>query len=874
MLDKKIKKAAFEKGEPKASQFVVDLRQKAAPAPGPKKILKKTLFKKIRRTSKEERLPEASRPEEIRPAISLREKLSSLAIFNLFRLSRSVLIFLGRAFYKLCYRTGWLTVFFSRFIGLSVLAVTKPFVSLFKKTKSALSDHLWPSLILGLRKIRASLLFQRRERGEKKSRPEEILEDYPHHYLEKERALSGFRLFKPTLAFAAVLFLLVLPFKAFTFYKSMDLDSLRNEVLSSSQEALSGMLAGTKAASSLQFGAAGEKFDIAAKKFLKARQELGEINDFLFVLASIAPDKDARLAANAKAIMSAGQAAAELGSKLSLALSPISTCHAADTASSTPGNCDITEILDNFIAKGQDAVSAADDLNREIDGIDQGDLPEQYRTQFAEIKDKASFLSGGLKEFIDLAADINSFLGSSQDRRYLLVFQNNSELRATGGFIGSYALIDFSRGKIKNIEAPAGGSYDTEGGMKVSVVAPQPLWLVNPLWHFWDANWWPDWPTSAKKLMWFLDKSDGPTVDGVISLTPTVVEDLLKVTGPIDMTDKYGVVLTSDNFWTTVQELSEQKPDKTKEPKKIIGDLMKKMLDEAPGRLRNENFIDLIKAIGNNLSGKNILFYFNDPELEKMIEDYGWSGEIKTAPRDYLAVINTNIAGGKSDRRIEEKITHHASVEADGRIIDTVEIERTHTGIKREPFSGVRNVDWMRVYVPEGSELLEADGFQKPDDIYFGKPDDGWQKDPEVVREEANSSTDQRSGTRIYDESGHTVFANWCMVDPGQSILIRLKYRLPFRLEGVAGAYQDGLWQKIQKLFGKKDIFSYSLFAQKQPGAAASDLESDLSLPADFGRIWSSWDNESGSPRAESGWSVEDSLASDKFYAAIFEIKK
>jgi len=78
------------------------------------------------------------------------------------------------------------------------------------------------------------------------------------------------------------------------------------------------------------------------------------------------------------------------------------------------------------------------------------------------------------------------------------------------------------------MEVPSGGGYDTEAGLTEFIAAPEPLHLVDPLWHFWDANWWPDWEKSAKKLMWFYEKSDGPTVDGVISITPTVIEKIIR----------------------------------------------------------------------------------------------------------------------------------------------------------------------------------------------------------------------------------------------------------------------------------------------------------------------------------------------------------
>ncbi|HCX28112.1 MAG TPA: hypothetical protein DHI91_03160, partial [Candidatus Portnoybacteria bacterium] len=50
-----------------------------------------------------------------------------------------------------------------------------------------------------------------------------------------------------------------------------------------------------------------------------------------------------------------------------------------------------------------------------------------------------------------------------------------------------------------------------------------------------DANWFADFPSSAKKIMSFYEKAGGSTADGVISLTPTIIERLLSMTGPIEM---------------------------------------------------------------------------------------------------------------------------------------------------------------------------------------------------------------------------------------------------------------------------------------------------------------------------------------------------
>jgi len=836
------------------------------------------------------------------------EKFNQLAFFFLFKYFILFLAVILKWFYKLCYGAGWLAVFVIRFIWLTGLSVSKPVKQLIVKLRCKLSDIWLGSVAVsrsglqcigGCRRF-VAVLCERLRCGEKHLTPTKVGQKLkvkritePSVALSADAALSA----KPVLAFAVILFILILPFKAFTYYK--DLNNLRGKVLGASGIAINELAKAGSSAADLQFSQANQNFSSAGSNFLQAQNELDKINNLLFILASIAPDQKLRMAADAKHILSAGQAAAAMGNELSLAMGSL-----------FGGNNDLIEILNSFSEHGSKAVIQAKDLKTQLNKINPDTLPAEYREQFILIQEKGEILKNGLSEFVDLISKMQAFLGINQDKRYLLVFQNNTEMRASGGFIGSYALVDFSDGKIKNIEAPGGGSYDTEAGLLERIISPEPLHLVNPLWHFWDANWWPDWEKSARKLMWFYEKSDGPTVDGVIAFTPTVIEKILAAIGPVDMTESYGVVIDSENFWLTTQEIAEQKftltpspspiamgegrldiqtpishacPERScgddrsgrgaggEGPKKIIGDLMNKIISELPAKINKNTLIALIKAIEQSLSQKHILFYFIDDELQKKVEDSGWDGKIKQTNWDYLMVVNTNIAGGKSDKKIKEVINHQAEVLEDGAIVNTIEIKRTHTGIKREPFCGVRNVNWMRIYAPIGSELIEARGFDRPDEIYFEEPEKSWQNDSNLYFEEMQAQTHWPSGTKIYNESWKTVFANWTMVDPGETITIYLKYKLPFKLEKTKESYN--IIEQVENYLNpeQKLLYPYALLAQKQSGSIASEINSTLKLPDNFNIIWHYPD---GLAVVVDGWSISDNLATDKYWAVVLENKK
>jgi hypothetical protein len=185
-------------------------------------------------------------------------------------------------------------------------------------------------------------------------------------------------------------------------------------------------------------------------------------------------------------------------------------------------------------------------------------------------------------------------------------------------------------------------------------------------------------------------------------------------------------------------------------------------------------------------------------------------------------------------------------VTLDGSIIDTVSVTRTHTAAKNEPLVGVRNVDWIRIYVPQGSQLISASGFVSPDAKYFEAPDSSWLDNEFVANTEGLATTEADSGTKVYQENNKTVFANWLMLDPGNTATVTLSYKLPFNI-----------WQKENKTDflsrlnnwlnpNHNNLYSYSLLVQKQPGAENETMSTDLTLPTSGQVVWNSNDIQNG----------------------------
>lgn len=466
----------------------------------------------------------------------------------------------------------------------------------------------------------------------------------------------------------------------------------------------------------------------------------------------------------------------------------------------------------------------------DFDRVDLRILPIHLRENARAIRNTIHEAESSLRETVSFFPALQSFLGLETPKRYLVAFQNPHELRPTGGFIGSFAIIDFDKGEIKKLEVPGGGSYDLHGGLRERVVAPAPLHLIEPRWQFHDANWFPDFPTSAQKLMWFYEHSGGSTVNGVIALNATLVPKLLEIVGPIDMPN-YGRTFTADNFITETQKIVELEYDRVEnKPKAVIGELAPILIERllaAP----EEKLLEILNVVGEAARTKEIQLYASDATVEAVFKEIGIAGDLQKTDGDSLMVVSSNIAGGKSDAVMNTKIVLHTTIGEDGSILNRLDLTRSHEGVKGDGFTGVRNVSYVRVYVPQGSELVEASGFEAPSQKLFSKSDDGLLADLDLDR--LVKTVSSRGGMDVTEEFGRMVFGNWMQVDPGQSLTATLVYRLPFTLTDSVQTTSG----RLGAFLGVLPYRPYTLLLERQSGLHAT-FESTLEFPPSWKPRW------------------------------------
>lgn len=672
-------------------------------------------------------------------------------------------------------------------------------------------------------------------------------------------------------SFILVCMIIVLPFQTYTYF--LKFKTTQGLVLGAATSAYEQLQQAQEATSVFDFGGANEAFKKANQNFTSANEELEQLNFLITALSNVIPQ-----GAIAKKLLQAGQDIAQAGECLTFGLDFLVTqknqlINVNVGSEVNAPESDLAEKLIFFQEKLDESYPKINNAKKLLDEVSPEIIPKDNQENFVEIKSKVERLQFLIEKLHSFVCILNEVIGVSGPRRYLVIFQNEAELRPTGGFIGSFALIDVTRGQVKKMEIPGGGPYDLKGSLLKRVAPPKPLQRVNEVWQMQDANWFPDFPTSARKIIWFYENAGGPSVDGVIAITSGLVADLLKITGPLEMLE-YNKVIDHNNFWEETQMAVEVEYDRqANRPKQFIADLTPKFLNKLLSGSTEETF-QVLSIIDQALDDKRILFYFIDNEVQQKVIEKNWAGQIRgIGPYDdYLLVVNANIGSNKTDAVIEQKIFYETEISKDnGTVIDTVTIIRTHKGEAGNRFTGQENFSYMRVYVPFGSVLLETTGFTPLGPGNFRALDQRLEQDLDLQRIEGQALVDERTGTRITNEFGKTVFGNWIVLGPGETVACKLVYRLPFKLAVTVddSRSQGGIISAIrEKLNPQFRAVLYTLLIQKQPGTASDNLAIKVSFPKGAGLRWL-YPAEEATGQDENVVQFKSRLSADKYYGVI-----
>lgn len=428
------------------------------------------------------------------------------------------------------------------------------------------------------------------------------------------------------------------------------------------------------------------------------------------------------------------------------------------------------------------------EVEKEIDQVDPNHYPEiifgpKVKEQLTQVKTLTKQGSEFVNEAKPLVKVLPSLLGEDEPKKYLVLFQNDKELRSTGGFLTAYAIVSIDKGVIKVEKSE--DIYSLDDTVPNKPAAPEAIRKYFPsvrTWHLRDTNLSPDFLVSMEDFLDMYNRAGGRSeIDGIIAIDTNVLVSTIKIlddsvtAGGINFNTKedprcdcpQAIYELEDNISRPVNYIREDR-------KGLIGQLMLAIMDKAlkssPGQYWGPLFQNFIKEVQE----KHVLFYLFDEDAQSGIEALNAAGQIHDFDGDYLHINDTSFSGAKSNLFTDQAVEMSYEVGNDGKIRKTLVINYKNT---HEPSDcnlergglclNAELRDYVRVYVPKGSKLVDSKG-----------------SEVKVTTKE---------------DLGKTVFEGFVTVRPLGKATYTLTYELPFKVDG------DMLPLLIQKQPGTQD---------------------------------------------------------------------
>lgn len=412
-------------------------------------------------------------------------------------------------------------------------------------------------------------------------------------------------------------------------------------------------------------------------------------------------------------------------------------------------------------------------VRSEINKINPDHYPEfifgkKIKAQLTQVK----LLTDQGVEFVDEARPLikvlPSLLGEKEEKKYLVLFQNDKELRPTGGFITAYAIFRLDKGVIKLDRSD--DIYILDDSIPNKPKAPAPILKYLPkvsTLNLRDSNLSPDFITSMIEFNKLYNRAGQKVeVDGIIAIDTNVLVQTIKVLD--DQIIVNGATYhTREDARCDCPQVIYELEDNISRPvnyiktdrKALLGDMLTSLMTKALSSSPKQYWGPLFQTMLTQTYQKHILFYLYDENAQSGIEALNAAGKILPFEGDYLHINDTNFGGAKSNLFVEQEVEINYDIKNDGTVTKTLIADYKNTyppsdcNLERGGLClNAELRDWIRLYVPQGSKLVKSSG------------------------SEVKMTTSE--------DLGKTVIEGFITVRPLGKTKLTVTYDLPFKVEG------------------------------------------------------------------------------------------
>lgn len=427
-----------------------------------------------------------------------------------------------------------------------------------------------------------------------------------------------------------------------------------------------------------------------------------------------------------------------------------------------------------------------DTVESELNQVDPLAYPEEVqgiavRSQLVEAKAGLEAARIGFETFLPVVQQLPSAAGGTDEgrKKYLVLFQNDNELRPSGGFLTAYSVITIEDGKVQPEKSD--DIYELDKKFRQRIEIPEALGkylTTEQYWNLRDMNTSPDFRTSMEQFYEHYKDVPGEPgdIDGIVAIDTHFLVKMMEVLGPVEVPG-YGTFSAENTpacdcpqiIYALSEIITRPTPYIRENRKGVIGPLMSALLNKAYSS-EDDVWPDLFAQGIESVQRRHVQFYFLDEAPQLAAENAQAAGRMVVPEEntDFLAIVNANLGGAKSNLFTEYEVTQTVGAPTDGKLEKTVEItyKNTRKADNCNLEAGLLCLnstlqDWTRLYVPAGSELIEAQGLSE-----------------EVT---------------TYEEAGFTVIDGFFTLEPLGTAKLRFTYTVPYSNQEI---YNGTVWKQ------------------------------------------------------------------------------
>jgi len=304
---------------------------------------------------------------------------------------------------------------------------------------------------------------------------------------------------------------------------------------------------------------------------------------------------------------------------------------------------------------------------------------------------------------------VNYLLGQNKPTSYLVLLGNDTEIRTNGGFVGSYAKVSLS---YPQYSFSFQDIYVPDGQLQGYVTPPAPIQeaFQHGTWQLSNADWEPDFPTTATTLRWFFEKGGEINPDNLVLLNLSTIKKVLDVVGTVSVPE-YSASLTPDNLYLFLQGKAETNffPGSTqkKDALTAVGSALLKKFQT----LSIFQKFNIAQILYQDLLNQNILINSTNQDFQALLEAKNFAGKLTTSTPDTYLLIETNLGANKANAYVTRETSHVISFE-NGQTTHQVTLKLVNSSPQSNPnppfnYGGDYRA-YLRFYIPASAQNIQV----------------------------------------------------------------------------------------------------------------------------------------------------------------------